>query len=322
MERMQALDAAQEKASGGLDPVSSTSDGTPGFSSNAAKMVMKIFWCARYARMDLLRAVGHLSRHLTKWTLECDKRLFRLMCYLKHSKKQRMIGWVGDRIEPLNLHLYSDANYGGDGNKSTSGVHLMVEGPHTSFPIAGLSVIQTSISHSTPEAEIVAGDLSLRKAGLPGLVMWELLKEGASGGLAPGSEVCRDSGSNTSEQMATAAASGSRIRIRRELSETSKQVKHGANFDDSDEIPMLIFHDDNTAMVQICRSGRSHTMRHLGKVHGISVAMLRQEVHKPYMRLGAIPTKIMVADIHTKFYPSRLVATWNDVRRLVNIFDP
>ena len=43
------------------------------FSSCAAKIVMKIFWCARYARFDILRAVGNLSRYLTRWTPDCDR---------------------------------------------------------------------------------------------------------------------------------------------------------------------------------------------------------------------------------------------------------
>ena len=89
-----------------------------------------------------------------------------------------MVGWVGDSIEALNLHLYSDADYGGWKSKSTSGIQLMVEGPNTSCPICGASSVQTCVSHSTPEAEIVAGELALRKLGLPAMIMWDILKNG------------------------------------------------------------------------------------------------------------------------------------------------
>ena len=34
----------------------------------AAQVVMKLFYCARVARPDLLRAIGHLTRFLTKWS--------------------------------------------------------------------------------------------------------------------------------------------------------------------------------------------------------------------------------------------------------------
>ena len=48
----------------------------------AAQVVMKIFYAAREARPDLLRAVGHLTRFLTRWTKECDRRLHRLVEYV------------------------------------------------------------------------------------------------------------------------------------------------------------------------------------------------------------------------------------------------
>ena len=72
---------------------------------------MKVFYAARVARFDLLRAVGHLSRFLTKWTDECDLRLDKLMRYIKTTLHYRMTGWVGDDIRSINLHLYADANF-------------------------------------------------------------------------------------------------------------------------------------------------------------------------------------------------------------------
>ena len=53
----------------------------------AASVIMKVFYAARVARYDLLRAVANLARFLTKWTPECDKRLHRLMCYVKSTLK-------------------------------------------------------------------------------------------------------------------------------------------------------------------------------------------------------------------------------------------
>ena len=47
-----------------------------------AKIVMKILFMARYFRYDLLYAVNHLSRFLTKWTVVCDKKLKRLIAYI------------------------------------------------------------------------------------------------------------------------------------------------------------------------------------------------------------------------------------------------
>ena len=67
----------------------------------------------------------------------------------------------------------------------------------------------------------------------------------------------------------------------------------------------LIMHDDNEAMIQVCRTGRNPTMRHLGRTHGISIAYLHQEAKKEHHKLGYITTDQMAADLFTKFYPKR-----------------
>ena len=98
------------------------------------------------------------------------------MNYVHSTIDYRQVGWVGDDIMKLNLHLYADANYGTNGGKSTSGVQLNMEGPSTCFPMSGLSVSQGAVAHSTPEAEIIAAATALRKVGIPAMVIWEKLK--------------------------------------------------------------------------------------------------------------------------------------------------
>ena len=61
---VKALDAARahtpaEVAEGRLAPI-------------AASILMMILYGARMARLDLLRAVCHMSRFVTKWTPACD----------------------------------------------------------------------------------------------------------------------------------------------------------------------------------------------------------------------------------------------------------
>ena len=89
-----------------------------------------------------------------------------------------MVGWVFDPLEECNIHLYSDANFGAHEGKSTTGIHLSVEGPNSSFPIAATSWKQTCTSHSTPEAEIVAAEHALIKVGIPGMELWETINSG------------------------------------------------------------------------------------------------------------------------------------------------
>ena len=54
-------------------------------------------------------------------------------------------------------------------------VFLCVIGPTSSMPLSALSKRQSCVSHSTPEAEIVAAGVALRTEGVPGLQLWDRL---------------------------------------------------------------------------------------------------------------------------------------------------
>jgi len=198
-----------------------------------------------------------------------------------------MVGWTDGMFQSVSLNLYSDADFAGcqKTNKSTSGVYLSIEGPRTRFPISALSKKQTCVSHSTPEAEIVAGAYALRHEGLPGQVYFDAMHRGLRA-IAEGKE--------------SSVASGA-----------------------ADPAPHpLIFHGDNEAMIQVCRSGRNPTMRHLGRTHGISITWLHDETTKPTCTLRYIETSRMAADIFTKFFPHRKKDTWDQVRKLINVLSP
>ena len=51
----------------------------------AAKVLMKILYAARYARLDLFRAVCAVAQFITKWDEQCDLRLYRLVCYINST---------------------------------------------------------------------------------------------------------------------------------------------------------------------------------------------------------------------------------------------
>ena len=145
--------------------------------SYAAKVLMKVLYAARYARFDLLRAVCYLAQYITKWDSVCDKRLYRLMCYINSTYHLRLTGWVGDSPSEVAPHLFADADFAGDSktSRSCSGVHLCLLGPNTVFPLAGQCKKQGCVSHSTPEAEVVAADHAMRAYGLPCLDLWDKL---------------------------------------------------------------------------------------------------------------------------------------------------
>ena len=82
-----------------------------------------------------------------------------------------MVGWVGDPMDDVHLAFYADGDFAGcvESLRSTSRGHLNLQGPNTRFPLSGSSKRQTCVSHSTPEAEIVAADVAMRAMGLPAL---------------------------------------------------------------------------------------------------------------------------------------------------------
>ena len=145
---------------------------------HAPAVLMKILYGARVARYDLLRPVQALASRITKWTRLCDKKLHRLVSYINETVGVCLHGWVGDTIENIKMVLYCDADLASDRNdhKSTSGVYLCLQGPRTFVPVAAYCRKQTSVSESTPEAEIVALHDGLTKQGIPGLVLWEEIK--------------------------------------------------------------------------------------------------------------------------------------------------
>ena len=74
---------------------------------------MKILYAARYARFDLLRAVCVLAQNVSRWTRDCDVKLYKLICYVNSSYHIRMTGWVGDPAENLSVDLFADADFAG-----------------------------------------------------------------------------------------------------------------------------------------------------------------------------------------------------------------
>ena len=155
-----------------------------------------------------------------------------------------MIGYVGDNVEDIHPNLFADANLAEkESSYSTSGIHLAMLGKHTNFPLTGISKGQSCVSHSTPEAEIVAANLALRMLGLPGLEMWDIL-------------------------------------LAREV--------------------VLLFREDNTAMIRIMETGRNPTMKTLERNFGISVAWLNERLKSGEYVIVHCGSKNMSAGIYTK----------------------
>ena len=162
-----------EKPKGEIQPSAKT------LADVACKILMKILYAARMARYDLLKAVSVLASKVSKWDETCDLELHRLVSYINSTIDLTMVSYIGDSKDELNVRLYTDADFAGDNgcSKSTSGTFLCISGPNSSAPLSGQSKKQSAVSHSTPEAEIIAADHGVRSSGLPALALWEKLLE-------------------------------------------------------------------------------------------------------------------------------------------------
>eukprot|EP00969_Alexandrium_andersonii_P362416 15459646-Alexandrium_andersonii.AAC.1 len=80
------------------------------------------------------------------------------MCYLRQHNDFRLVGWCGGDPANLGLAAFADADFAPDNDtsRSTNGGVLFMPGPDARFPLTFVSQKQKSVSHSTPEAEIVA----------------------------------------------------------------------------------------------------------------------------------------------------------------------
>ena len=138
-------------------------------SNEASKVLMKVLWCARLARPDLMKAIADLTRRLTVWARADDKRLHRLMCYLFVSKGFRLKGTIADPAEKLYLCMYTDADHcsAHEDTKSSSGMYLTLEGPNSFWPLSWTSKKQTATARSTTEAEMFSLGLGLFSEAIP-----------------------------------------------------------------------------------------------------------------------------------------------------------
>ena len=105
--------------------------------NSAATLIMKVYWLARLSRPDLLHALNELSKKITKWSVNDDRRLFRVFSYLNSTKHYRVRTKLNPE-DPLQLCLFTDADHASktEHGYSTSGSLLVVAGGGSYFPIA------------------------------------------------------------------------------------------------------------------------------------------------------------------------------------------
>jgi hypothetical protein len=64
----------------------------------------------------------------------------------------------------------------------------------------------------------------------------------------------------------------------------------------------LIHHVDNQCVIEVVRTGRNPTTRHLSRVHGISNGFLHDQHNQDDMIMHYVSSSLMAADIYTKAF--------------------
>ena len=123
--------------------------------------------------------MNKLARAVTKWTKACDKRLARLISYIHHTSEYKLFCFLGNTAQQCRLRLFQDSDFAGDlkDSKSTSGGILCIFGSRTFVPMRWMCKKQTSVSHSSTEAEVISLDAGLRMDGIPALDLWDCVIE-------------------------------------------------------------------------------------------------------------------------------------------------
>ena len=146
----------------------------------SASILMKILWLARLSRPDLSHGVTKLASGISRWSVNHDKMLHRLVSYMNATADYGVHCFVNGNPSDISLHLYTDADLGGDvcTMKSHTGIFLCIECPNgTLFPISWSSRRQQCVSKSTTESELVALNDGLYGDALPVQTVLQLIFE-------------------------------------------------------------------------------------------------------------------------------------------------
>ena len=283
----------------------------------ASKIIMKILFAARMARFDLLRATLSLASRVTKWSIERDVALHRLVSYIHHTKNQYLEGLVGDPFEECQLWLFADADFAGEhDSKSTSGVTMILVGPSTYYPLNAYSKKQTVTSMesmSSTEAEVVAANHGVRAEGIPTLALFEhlMLFKQAPDAAARLAAMPKQEGIFTIIGPEIDAMRNGNVDSGLKASHINGMVAYFPEF------CRVKFMEDNQATITILSTGHSQSMRHANRTQCVSFRWLKQQFECGQFELVNVKTDFQVADILTKPFTSP--AKWEHALRLIGI---
>ena len=226
-----------------------------------------------------------------KWTKACDKRLNRLISYIRHTCEYKQYCHVGNTAKQCRLGLFQDSDFAGDleDSKSTSGGTLCIFGSHTFVPISWMCKKQTAVSHSSTESEIISLDTGLRSDRLPALELWDLIVSVFGSMTQTSDRTGRPVDTERSQK------SQGKINVLKKIDSVPSNVQSSRQ-----EALMYVF-QDNDAVIKMIIKGRSPTMRHVSRTHRVALDWLFDRINlDSKIQIKYIDTKNQLTDILTK----------------------
>ena len=235
-----------------------------------SQIVLKCLYLARIGRPDILWSVDKLARSITKWKKACDKRLSRLIAYIRHTCDYEQYCHVGNTAKQCRLGRIQDSDFAGDleDSKSTSGGTLCIFGSHTFVPISWMCKKQTSVSHSSTESEIISLDAGSRLDRIPALNLWDLIVA-----------VLRGNTYHSKQVQGYLSTSPTRRKIPGKIDDLDNIDFVSSNTNSSRKEAMLYICEDNEAVTKMIIKGRSPTMRHVSRTHRVALDWLFDRIN-------------------------------------------
>ena len=204
--------------------------------------------------------------------------------------------------------LFQDSDSAGDleDSKSTSGGILCIFG-------SWMCKKQTSVSHSSTEAELIPLDAGSRMDGISALDLWDLVVEVFHS--SPNqSKKSKDEARGNSLRDTMHAQNQTKDPTKQNNLELSNVDYVSSNVKSSLFGAMLYIFEDTEAVIKMIIKGRSPTMRHVSRTHRVALDRLFDKINlDPKIQIRYIDTKHQLADILTTR------DEWNNLLHLLNI---
>ena len=163
-------------------------------------------------------------------------------------------------------------------------------------PISWMCKKQTSVSHSSTEAEIISLDAGLRLDGIPALDLWDLVVA-ILGNTNQSHKQRRDPFVNKREVRSTPHTIQKRKRCQGMINDLDNVDFIPSNVNSSHQEALLYVFEDNEAVIKMNIEGRSPTMRHVSRTHRVALDWLFDRINlDPKIQITYIDTKNQLAD--------------------------